>query len=144
MAHTLDDVNRYLREKGFRSTGARRKILDAAFGGRGHFTAEDLLDSLRGRGDKVSRASVYRTLGMLVDGGFVETREFRRGQTMYEAVLGREHHDHLICTLCGKIVEFENEAIERLQDTVARDHGFALEHHSLRLYGRCEACAATA
>lgn len=140
MTPTIDDVRRYLRDKGLRSTDARRKILDAVFGGSGHFTAEELLDALRGRGERVSRASVYRTLSLLVEGGFVETREFQRGQTMYEAVLGRHHHDHLICTGCGKIVEFENEAIEDLQDRVAAEHGFRLEHHSLRLFGRCTAC----
>lgn len=137
----LDGVHAYLKSRGLRSTGARRRILDGVFGNDGHFTAEELLDRLRGRGDRVSRASVYRTLGLLVEGGFVETREFRRGQTMYEAVLGRHHHDHLICTGCGAIVEFENDAIEALQESVAREHGFALDHHSLRLYGRCADCA---
>jgi len=141
MAPTIDDVRTYLRERGLRSTDARRKILDGVFGGVGHFTADELLDTLRGRGERVSRASVYRTLGLLVEGGFVETREFQRGQTMYEAVLGRHHHDHLICTACGRIVEFENQAIEALQDAVARQHGFRLEHHSLRLFGRCGDCA---
>jgi Fur family ferric uptake transcriptional regulator len=141
MTLTIDDVRRYLREKGFRSTDARRKILDTVFGGTGHFTADELLDVLRGRGERVSRASVDRTLALLVEGGFVETREFQRGQTMYEAVLGRHHHDHLICTSCGKIVEFENDAIESLQERVASEHGFRLEHHSLRLFGRCASCA---
>lgn len=140
MARTPDDLNRYLRDKGLRSTEARRKILDAIFGEGGHFTAEDLLDRLRGRGERVSRASVYRTLSLLVEGGFVETREFLRGQLMYEPVAGRHHHDHLICTVCSTIVEFENEEIESLQDAVAKQHGFALEHHSLRLYGRCARC----
>lgn len=140
MEQTLDDVHRYLREKGLRNTGARRTILDAVFGEGGHFTAEDLLDRLRTRGEKVSRASVYRTLGLLVEGGFVETREFQRSQMMYEPVLGRHHHDHLICTVCGAIVEFENDAIERLQAAVAQEHGFTLDRHSLRLYGRCGRC----
>lgn len=140
MQRTLDDVHRYLREKGLRNTSARRTILDAVFGDGGHFTAEDLLARLRDRGEAVSRASVYRTLALLVEGGFVETREFRRAQMMYEPVLGRHHHDHLICTGCGEIVEFENDAIERLQDTVASDHGYTLDHHSLRLYGRCTKC----
>ena len=144
MAHTLDDVHTYLRDNGLRNTQARRTILDAVFGEGGHFTAEELLDRLRAHGGKVSRASVYRTLGLLVEGRFVETREFRRGQMMYEPVLGRHHHDHLICTGCGRIVEFENEDIEVLQHAVAKAHGFTLEHHSLRLYGRCARCAATA
>ena len=137
----IDAVEKHLHDKGLRRTGARRKILDAVFEGTGHFTAEDLLDRMRGTGVRVSRASVYRTLALLVEGGWVETREFRRGQLMYECMLGHKHHDHLICTHCGRIVEFENEEIERLQDETARRHGFLLEHHSLRLFGRCADCA---
>ena len=141
MEQNLDGVHAYLRGKGLRNTQARRTILDSVFGEESHFTAEDLLDRLRAHGDKVSRASVYRTLALLVEGGFVEIRELRRGQMMYEPVLGRHHHDHLICTGCGRIVEFENEDIEALQGAVAREHGFTLESHSLRLYGRCARCA---
>lgn len=137
----LDNVHRYLRTRGLRRTDARRKIVDSAFSQETHFTAEELLDRIRKDGERVSRASVYRTLGLLVEGGFVETREFMRGQLMYEPVLGRHHHDHLICTACGKIVEFENEEIERLQRECAASHGFTLENHSLRLYGRCAKCA---
>lgn len=140
MAKTLDDVRDYLRARGLRSTDARRKILETVFGGDGHFTADELLDRLRRRGERVSRASVYRTLALLVEGGFVETREFQRGQMMYEAMLDQHHHDHLICTGCGRIVEFENDEIEALQTAEARRHGFRLEHHSLRLYGVCSAC----
>jgi Fur family ferric uptake transcriptional regulator len=140
MKITLDDVKTYLRSRGLRNTEARRTILACVFGGSGHFTAEDLLDRLRASGARVSRASVYRTLGLLVEGGFVETREFRRGQMMYEAMLGQHHHDHLICSKCAKIVEFENPEIEALQERVARAHGFVLESHSLRLYGRCSSC----
>lgn len=142
MEKTLDDVRTYLRAQGLRSTDARRKILEAVFGGGGHFTADDLLDKLRRSGERVSRASVYRTLALLVEGGFVETREFQRGQMMYEAMLGQHHHDHLICTRCGRIVEFENEEIEALQSRVAASHGFDLDHHSLRLFGRCSDCRA--
>ena len=137
----IDEVEHHLHEKGLRRTAARRKILEAVFEGEGHFTAEDLLDRMREHGVRVSRASVYRTLSLLVEGGWVETREFQRGQLMYECMLGHRHHDHLICTRCGKIVEFENDEIERLQVEAARQHGFVLDSHSLRLFGRCSSCA---
>lgn len=140
MTTPIDEVEKHLHDKGLRRTAARRKILEAVFEGHGHFTAEDLLDRMRTVGVRVSRASVYRTLSLLVEGGWVETREFRRGQLMYECMLGHRHHDHLICTGCGKIVEFENDEIERLQAETARLHGFSLDQHSLRLFGRCAAC----
>ncbi|MCG3133491.1 MAG: Ferric uptake regulation protein [Planctomycetes bacterium] len=136
----FEKVHGYLRGRGLRRTDARRSIVDGALRADGHYTADELLEKLRASGERVSRASVYRTLALLVEGGFVETREFRRGQTMFEPVLGRHHHDHLICTGCGAIVEFENDEIERLQEETARKHGFRLERHSLRLYGRCATC----
>jgi Fur family ferric uptake transcriptional regulator len=142
MREPLEPVIRYLRSRGMRWTSARRTILEAVFGSREHFTAEGLLEKMRRRGGRVSRASVYRTLTLLCDGAFVESREFQRGQLMYESALGRHHHDHLICTGCGHIIEFENDAIERLQDETAKRHRFKIEHHSLRIYGKCRRCAA--
>ena len=136
-------VEHYLASRGLRHTQARRKILDAVFGSHEHFTADGLLDKMRRRGERVSRASVYRTLSLLCDGGFVESREFQRGHLMCESMLGQHHHDHLICTGCGHIIEFENDEIERLQLETARRHRFTMEHHSLRIYGKCANCAAT-
>ncbi len=137
-------VEQYLRSRGLRHTAARRKILDSVFGSHEHFTADGLLDRMRRRGERVSRASVYRTLSLLCDGGFVESREFQRGQMMYESMLGQHHHDHLICTGCGHIIEFENDEIERLQEATAKLHRFAIEHHSLRIYGKCSKCSSGA
>ena len=140
MADDPDRIMRYLRGRGLRSTDARRKIVEVVLDTDDHFTAEDLLDRIKERGYRVSRASVYRTLSLLCEGGFVESREFLRGQLMYERMVGQDHHDHLICTQCDRIVEFENDDIERLQEQVAQAHGFRLEHHSLRLFGRCPDC----
>ncbi len=140
MTTGLDAVHTYLRERGFRNTQARREILQVVFAAHDHFTAEELLDRIKAQGGRVSRASVYRTLSILVEGGFVESREFQRGQLMYEAMLCQHHHDHLICNACHRIVEFENEQIEKLQEREAARHGFKLAHHSLRLYGLCGEC----
>jgi Fur family ferric uptake transcriptional regulator len=144
MQDPFEPVQQYLASRGLRHTQARRKILDAVFGSHEHFTADGLLDKMRRRGERVSRASVYRTLSMLCEGGFVESREFQRGQMMYESMLGQHHHDHLICTGCGHIIEFENDEIERLQDATAAAHRFTIEHHSLRIYGKCQKCSKSA
>ena len=135
-----DRIIRYLRGRGLRSTDARRKILEVVLETDHHFTAEDLLDLIKERGHRVSRASVYRTLSLLCEGGFVESREFQRGQMMYEVMVGQHHHDHLICTGCDRIVEFENDDIEQIQERVAEKNGFLLQSHSLRLFGRCPDC----
>lgn len=133
----MEKVTTYLHDRGLRSTHARRKIVEAVLESTDHFTADDLLARVRTRGERVSRASVYRTLALLADGGFVQAHEFQRGQLLYELALGQHHHDHLICTLCDEIVEFENDQIERLQKEVAARLGFALVDHALRLHGEC-------
>jgi Fur family ferric uptake transcriptional regulator len=88
----------------------------------------------------VSLATVYRTMKLLAESGLASARQFGDGQTRYEAAAGRGHHDHLICTGCGAIVEFANARIESLQSLVARRHGFEVENHKLELYGRCGRC----
>ena len=140
MVEDPERIIRYLRGRGLRSTDARRKIVEVVLDTDDHFTAEELLDLIKERGHRVSRASVYRTLSLLCEGGFVESREFQRGQLMYELMVGQDHHDHLICTKCDRIVEFENDEIEKLQEQVAAKHGFRLESHSLRLFGTCPDC----
>jgi Fur family ferric uptake transcriptional regulator len=85
-------------------------------------------------------ATVYRTMKLLADCGLAIPRQFGGGQTRYEPAAGRAHHDHLICTACGEIVEFANERIESLQALIARRHGFEVESHKLELYGRCARC----
>lgn len=143
MTHAVvEQVNRFLRRQGLRSTRARQTIVETLLDAEGHFTADELLDRIRAGDARVSRASVYRTLAILVEGGFVESREFERGQLRYEVMVGQHHHDHLICNGCGEIIEFECEEIEELQRGIARLHDYELEHHSLRLFGRCPACRA--
>ena len=140
MSEGVDRVIEFLHTQGLRNTDARRKIVEVVLDADDHFTVDDLIDRIRERGHRVSRASVYRTMALLCDGGFVESREFQRGQLMYELMDGQDHHDHLICEECDKIVEFENDEIERLQEEEAAKHGFTLRHHSLRLYGVCSDC----
>lgn len=132
----LDDLER----RGLRRTRARRRIVEAVLESAGHFTPDELVEEMRRAGTSASRASVYRTLGLLSDGGLVEARDFGRGQRLFESMVGRRHHDHLICLACRSVVEFENDKIEALQALIAQEHGFTLDNHSLRLYGLCAAC----
>lgn len=135
----------FLRKRRLKLTAQRQRILDFVFSTHEHFTAEGLLRWMQdepGEGEdaQVSRATVYRTLSLLAEGGFIGSVDNGRGEVMYEHLLGHEHHDHIFCTECGRIVEFRNEAIERLQEEVAREHGFSLTDHSLRLEGVCSGC----
>lgn len=136
----LEIVEAYMRERGLRWTNQRRLIAQVAFANHNHFTADELLDLCRARDDAVSRATVYRTLGMLESAGFVEGLDTGDGTRKFEHVLGHAHHDHMVCTDCGKIIEFRDDELERRQDAAARRHGFVIKSHSLKLFGLCSAC----
>jgi Fur family ferric uptake transcriptional regulator len=125
---------------GLKATRQRDLIVDTFFSQQGHLSVDELLDKVTARDASIGAATVYRTMKILTDAGLASARHFEGGQTRYEAALDRHHHDHLICTSCGNIFEFENERIEELQDRVAADHGFAVTHHKLELYGLCKAC----
>jgi Fur family transcriptional regulator, ferric uptake regulator len=136
----------YLRSRSLKLTQQREKIFEHAFATHEHFTAEMLhrwmTEGEAGEIDKnVSRATVYRTLSLLEEGGFIGSLDSGRGELMYEHLLGHEHHDHLICRSCGKIEEFRNDEIERLQEEVAAHHGFTILHHTLKLEGHCKKCS---
>ncbi len=136
----------FLKTQGLKMTAQRERIFERAFETHDHFSAETLYDWMREEGGpNVSRATVYRTLNLLEDGGFIGSFDTGRGEVVYEHLLGHPHHDHLICVECGRIVEFREERIEALQEDVAERNGFELTSHTLRLMGVCGDCrAATA
>lgn len=138
--HELQVVERHFRSHGCRWTSQRQLIVATAFATHDHFTAEELLERCRRRDPNVSRATVYRTLSVLEKAGFVEGLDTGDGSRRFEHVLGHEHHDHMVCTACGAILEFRDEQLEERQLAAARRKGFLVESHSLRLYGRCRAC----
>jgi Fur family transcriptional regulator, ferric uptake regulator len=131
---------RFIAERGLKSTRQRSLILETFFGLEGHLSVEELWAKVRGVDDHVSVATVYRTMKLLAESGLAHARNFGDGQTRYEAAVGREHHDHLICTSCGTIIEFENDQIEKLQALIARRQGFRVVSHKMELYGLCRDC----
>lgn len=137
----LEQVALHLRQQGCRWTSQRRLIVRTALSTHEHFTAEELLTMCRRRDPKVSRATVYRTLAVLEQAHFVEGLDTGDGTRRFEHVLGHEHHDHMVCNRCNAIIEFRDDQLEALQEAAARRHGFRIDSHSLRLYGRCRDCA---
>lgn len=133
-------LDRYMAERGLKSTRQRSLIIDIFFGMHGHLSVEEVWARVRQDAPRVSVATVYRTMKLLSESGLAHARNFGDGQTRYEPAVGREHHDHLICTRCGTIIEFENDQIERMQEAVARRHGFKVTSHKMELYGLCESC----
>lgn len=134
-------LREYVSKNGLKVTRQRELIAEVFFADGGHLSAEDLLAQVRAHDQRVSLATVYRTLKLLGESGLAEPHNFGDGQTRYEPAVGDEHHhDHIICVQCGKIVEFVNEDIERLQHEIATAHGFTLTDHRMELYGVCPDC----
>ncbi|MEZ4273258.1 MAG: transcriptional repressor [Myxococcota bacterium] len=131
----------YMAEHGLKASRQRDTIVDTFFAAESHLTVEELLRRARRLDGRISQATVYRTMKLLVDCGLAEARNFHDGCTRYEpSDRHGEHHDHLICTRCDRIIEFVNDRIEVLQEEVARSHGFVVTDHKMELYGLCSAC----
>ena len=135
-------LNDYMAKHGLRSTEQRRLVTEMFFSTSEHLSIEDLLDRVRVEEPKIGYATVYRTLKLLKECGLAFERHFGDGVSRYEVAWADEHHDHLICLECEKIVEFEDDAIEVLQHSVAERLGFELVCHKLELYGICADCQA--
>jgi Fur family transcriptional regulator, ferric uptake regulator len=127
-----------------RLTDERRHILRLICDMEGHFRPETLVAMLHEQGHKVSLTTVYRNLSLLVQAGIIRRTDVqetgRLGVTWYEHIWGHQHHDHLVCSSCGRRVEFSYPAIDVLQEAVAREHGFTMERHCLELVGVCPDC----
>jgi len=132
----------YLRDRGLKFTMARRQLLHKVFAMHDHFTAEQLLDRLKEDGVGASKATVYRTLSVLLACDLLTAHDFGEGALYYEHIFGHDHHDHMFCLHCKQITEFRDDEIESHQDRVAEQLGFAMLSHSLKMYGVCKACAA--
>lgn len=130
----------FLENEGLKFTPERRLVLHEVFKNHDHFEAEDIVISARNSGSRVSRASVYRTLPLLVESGLLREVTSLEKHSHYEHVLGHDHHDHLICTNCGKTIEFSEHRIEDLQDRICRELGFTPKSHKLEIFGLCEEC----
>ena len=134
-ADILRRVRDEARRRGVRWTNQRQAILETFISSGEHITVEDLHHRVRAIDRTVSAATVYRTLNMLVEMGVATKRHFGSGSATFECEVNKAHHDHFVCTTCGKIIEFHNDAIETLQEAVAHEHGFTISHHRMELYG---------
>lgn len=136
---TLQD---YLSEKGLKSTRQRIEIAKVFFDCKKHISTEELHHKLQRKNPRIGYATVYRTMRLLKECHLAKERHFGDGQTLYEPIsdIDIEHHDHLICTKCAKIIEFENKMIEEMQQQIAKENNFEIFHHKLELYGLCCNC----
>ena len=129
---------RYLEEHNLKQTKQREAILEAFLGVRRHVTSEELYQMVREEHPHVGYTTVYRTMKLLCDVGLANERRFDDGATRYE--VEHEHQDHLVCTRCGKIIEFDSEMIESAQERIAKGYDFRVLRHRHELYGHCASC----
>jgi Fur family ferric uptake transcriptional regulator len=136
----MTSENQDLRNAGLKVTLPRVKILQILDGSKDkHFSAEDVYKALLDNGEEVGLATVYRVLTQFESAGLVMRHHFEGGHSVFE-LNSDDHHDHIVCTKCGKVDEFYDEVIEQQQDQIAEKLGFEITDHSLYIYGLCPAC----
>ncbi len=138
----LEEWERFCYRNQLKETTSRRAVAEVFLGTETHLTLEEIVALARKRAPRIGLATVHRTLKLLEEAGLVERHAFDGAPTRFEAVRERAHHDHLICTVCGSIEEWQSEAIEQMQQQIAEELGFELRTHRHELYGICSACRA--
>lgn len=130
----------YIRQQGLRKTVQRELILEVFLMTEDHLSSEDLYWLAQKKDPNVGQTTVYRTLKLLTEAGLAREVRLGDGRTYYEHHFEHEHHDHMVCTECGRVIEFFSAEIEALQDEMAAQYKFLPTHHSLRILGLCEQC----
>ena len=133
--------DRYLREQGLPVTHQREAVAEAVFGSEEHLSVDDIERALREAGERIGKATIYRTLDLLVKSRLVEEHDFGEGFKRYEHRLSQQPvHQHLVCLECGRVDEFESPEVPAIEARVAREFGFRPTRHRLEIYGLCRAC----
>ena len=140
----LSIFQEYLKTRGLKLTSQRNVIAKKVLGTHKHFSAEELLEDLKGEKRHISKATVYRTLALLEESNLINSIDFQRGYKFYEhtCLAGHEHHEHLVCIECFKVIEFTDPELETFHDRIARKHGFQVASHTYKIFGVCASCAA--
>jgi Fur family ferric uptake transcriptional regulator len=131
----------FLQGQGLKLTSERASLVREIFATHYHFEADELLFKMKEKSVKISRATIYRTLELLVKSGMVRRVHLGEDHYHYEHVSGNSHHDHLICTTCGAVIEFHDSTLEARQREICERKRFTPTFHNLQILGICEACS---
>jgi Fur family ferric uptake transcriptional regulator len=143
-AAVIDAFREYLRDHNLPVTPQRLAIAEVILLRDRHFSAEEIQRELTSREIEVGTATIYRTLDVLVRSGLVVQRDFGEGFKRYESARDVPQHEHLLCTMCGKVEEFQDERLDRMATLIAEAHGFAIQSHRLVINGVCRDCQSRA
>uniref|UniRef100_A0A7C4TGD1 Ferric uptake regulation protein n=1 Tax=candidate division WOR-3 bacterium TaxID=2052148 RepID=A0A7C4TGD1_UNCW3 len=138
--YEIRKLENYKMKKGLKSSSKRATIIEYFLKQNQHLSAEELRSRLKKLLPGIGYSTVYRALKLLSDCGLAKVRHFEKGKTSFEPVHKKGHHDHLICTRCGRIIEFTNYEIEKLQKKITRKFKFKVKDHKLEIYGLCQKC----
>jgi Fur family ferric uptake transcriptional regulator len=136
----IERFNAFLQKNGLKVTKERAGLVREIFGTRYHFDADELLETLKQKGIKTSRATIYRTLELLVRSGVVRRVHLGEDHYHYEWVGKGAHHDHLVCTTCGAVIEFHDPGLEARQGEICKRYNFQPTFHNLQILGVCQKC----
>ena len=137
MTAPLESFASYLREHNLPVTPQRLAIADVLLASTSHLSADDVARELRKRGSAAGLATVYRTIDVLLRSGLLVERDFGEGFKRYEPARDMPHHEHLVCSVCGKVTEFRDERLERITTLIAEQHRFSRQGHRLVIQGTC-------
>lgn len=134
----------FLKENNLKTTPERMAVLKEVLLSDGHFDADQLFESAQKYSRRVSRATIYRVLPLLVEAGFVAETLLSQGRVSYERIYGSQRHDHMICEDCQQVIEFRSELLEELVEDICSSRGFVENEHRLSVRGLCRECASKA
>ena len=137
----IQKFREYVKERGLRKTPERERIIEEIFSIHDHFDVDELFLRLRNKRKRISKASLYRTIPLLIESGLVKEVYFEDGHLHYEHIYGHQEHSHLRCHRCGRIVEFADEEIGNLQRRLGKRYDFIVTGHRVELFGYCPQCA---